>query len=205
MSEVIAGRAWSVLEEVRMRSMDPYVPLVRSDSLKVLLDTALSVEPKRILEIGTAVGYSSSLLALTCERATVDTVDMDIERVDRARQLWSELNIADRICSHIGDVREIIDSVIEGNRYDLLFMDGPKSAYLPLLVKILPCMNRGGAIVSDNVGYLGLVRGDSYPPHKHRTIVRNMREYLKFIQSHDRLDTFVNYDLGDGIAVSRII
>ena len=66
-------------------------------------------------------------------------------------------------------------------------------------------MNRGGAIVSDNVGYLGLVRGDSYPPHKHRTIVRNMREYLKFIQSHDRLDTFVNYDLGDGIAVSRII
>ena len=45
----------------------------------------------------------------------------------------------------------------------------------------------------------------SYPPHKHRTIVRNMREYLKFIQSHDRLDTFVNYDLGDGIAVSRII
>ncbi|MDE6550944.1 MAG: class I SAM-dependent methyltransferase [Clostridia bacterium] len=204
MSGKIAEQAWEILEGVRRRSVSPYVPVVRSDSLKILLDTAASIAPSRILEIGTAVGYSSSLLALMCEGAIVDTVDIDADRMDLARQLWTTLGVDGRICSYLGDVREVIDEIIEGKRYELVFMDGPKSAYLPLLKKILPHMSAGGAIVSDNVGYLNLVKGDAYPPHKHRTIVRNMRQYLEYVQGNG-MDTAIYYELGDGIAVSRIL
>lgn len=198
-----AEEAWDILRRVHDDGKEPYVPLVRDDCARILLDCVKSVQPERILEIGTAVGYSSSLMALTCG-AVIDTVDMDEERIKRAENLWERLGVRERINSWRGDVKQILPSIIYGKKYGLVFMDGPKSAYMPLLEQILPHMEKGGVIVSDNVGYLGLVEGDSYPPHKHRTIVRNMRRYLQYL-SQDKFETKVMFDVGDGLAVTRIL
>ena len=194
----------SILEKLRLECKEPYIPIVSMEGLEIVLRAARIIGEGRALEIGTAIGYSSAVLARALPGLTIDTIDKDPKRMELAIELWEELNMTDRITPYLGDVREIIDDVIKDKTYDFVFMDGPKSAYLELLQKILPHIRKGGIIVSDNVSYMGMVDSDDYPPHKHRTIVTNMRKYVKFLKS-DLFETEILYSTGDGIAVSEVL
>ena len=152
------------------------------------------------MEIGTAVGCSAALMALSCG-AEVDTIDFDEERLKRAQELWRELGLEGRIHAFCGDVKRILPEVIAGKKYGLVFIDGPKSAYKSIFERVREHTEKGGEIVSDDVDYLGLVLSKAYPPHKHRTIVTNMRDYLEYI-SAPPLDTRVFGDCG--VAVTEV-
>ena len=192
-------RARKTLDGVHDRAREEYVMILSDECEKVLKDLFERYKPQRVLEIGTAIGYSSSLMAL-CTDCTVDTIEKDKDRIERAKQLWKTLGIGDRIRSYEGDADEILASVVEGKTYDFVFIDGAKSAYKNQLEFLLPHIDVGGVVLCDDVLYLGLVRGEEHVAHKHRTIVRNMRAFLEYISDGRLFDSKV-YDEGNGIAV----
>lgn len=176
-----------------------HIPIIRDESLKLLLQATKLTDCKRILEIGTAIGYSSSWLAVTTG-AIVDTVEIDEERFEKAKKLWAQIGVEDRINGYLTDAEDILPELAKKYRYDFVFIDAAKSKYSLYLDTVYDAINTGGVIFADNVYYLGLVKGDAYPPHKHRTIVVNMRKFLAKISDEKLFDTKI-YDLEDGTAV----
>lgn len=188
-----------ILRRAYLRAKEDFIPVCGGACAKLLRECCERMQPRRILEVGTAVGYSSSVMATACN-AEVDTIELDGERLARARELWKELGIEGRMHAYQGDVKEILPAVIEGKRYGIVFIDGPKSAYKEIFDTVLKNMDENGLIISDDVNYLGLVKGEEYPPHKHRTIVVNMRAYLKHISCVGNTQIFWE----DGIAVTEV-
>lgn len=181
------------------RAREEYIPIIRPESLKLLLDAAKRTKCYRILEIGTAIGFSTAWLA-TETGAIVDTVEKDEKRLERARAFWQEIGIENRINDYLGDADELVPMLAKANSYDFVFIDAAKSRYSDYLDAVYPSLAKGGIVFADNVYYLGLVKGDAYPPHKHRTIVTNMRAFLKKISDKEKFDTTI-YDTEDGTAV----
>ncbi|MDE6472620.1 MAG: class I SAM-dependent methyltransferase [Clostridia bacterium] len=192
-----------VLKAVHDLAREQYVMILSDECEVVLKGLFEKYSPKRVLEIGTAIGYSSSVMALSSD-CVIDTVEKDASRIERARELWKSLGVESRINVYCGDSDELLPSIIAGKTYDFVFIDGAKSAYRRQLELILPNVAKGGIILCDDVLYLGLVKGDNYPPHKHRTIVRNMREFLTSVEENDELELQL-VEEGNGIAVIRNI
>ena len=191
----------AILKGVHDTAREQFVMILSDECEEVLKDVFAKYSPKRVLEIGTAIGYSSSVMALSSD-CVIDTIEKDASRIERARELWRRLGVENAINSYRGDSDEILDRVIEGKTYDFVFIDAAKSAYKRQLELLMPHIQKGGIILCDDVLYLGLVKGDSYPPHKHRTIVRNMREFLAYVESNDELELQL-IEQGNGIAVIR--
>ncbi len=192
----------------RLRELSPayeavareeHIPVIRPESLKLLLAAAKKTKCRRVLEIGTAIGYSTAWLAVETG-AAVDTIERDCTRLDRAKKFWQEIGISGRINAYLGDADELVGRLAKENTYDFVFIDAAKSRYSDYLDAVYPSLEKGGAVFADNVYYLGLVKGDAYPPHKHRTIVTNMRAFLAKINDKEKFYTTV-YDTEDGTAV----
>ena len=191
----------SILKGIHDFARDEYVMILSDECETVLRDIFVKYAPKRVLEIGAAIGYSSSLMALS-SNCTIDTIEKDANRIERAKSLWQSLGVEDRIKVYHGDSDKVLPSVIEGKTYDFVFIDAAKSAYKRQLELVLSHIAKGGIILCDDVLYLGLVKGDTYPPHKHRTIVRNMREFLSYVEASDNLELTL-IEEGNGIAVIK--
>ena len=192
-----------ILKGVHDFARDNFVMILSDECEVVLKEIFAKFQPKRVLEVGTAIGYSSSVMALSSD-CVIDTIEKDGERIERAKRLWEQLGVKQRINIYHGDSDELLPSVIEGKTYDFVFIDGAKSAYKRQLELLLPHIQKGGVVLCDDVLYLGLVKGDSYPPHKHRTIVRNMREFLAYVEDNKSLELQL-IDEGNGIAVIRVL
>lgn len=190
-----------ILSQVLASARDRHVPVIDDDSREILIRAVEEVKPRRILEIGTAIGYSASLMALSSE-ATIDTVEMDDTRRQEAISLWKRLGIDDRIHAYLGNADEILESVVEGKEYDFIFIDGPKSKYLSHFLICLPHLSTGGVVFADDVLYFGMVEGEEFIPHKHRTIVTNLRQFLATVQADERLECTIVRE-GNGVAIIR--
>ena len=190
-----------ILSQVLASARDRHVPVIDDDSREILIRAVEEVKPRRILEIGTAIGYSASLMALSSE-ATIDTVEMDDTRRKDAISLWKRLGIDDRIHAYLGNADEILESVVEGKEYDFIFIDGPKSKYLSHFLICLPHLSAGGVVFADDVLYFGMVEGEEFIPHKHRTIVTNLRQFLATVQTDERLECTIVRE-GNGVAIIR--
>ena len=188
-----------VLQGVHDLAREQFVMILSDECEVVLKEIFEKYRPQRALEIGSAIGYSSSIMALSSD-CVIDTIEKDFSRIERAKELWRRLGVEDRINVYHGDSDELLPQVIAGKTYDFVFIDGAKSAYKRQLELLLPYIKTGGIVLCDDVLYLGLVKGDSYPPHKHRTIVRNMREFLAYVESDERLELQL-IEEGNGIAV----
>lgn len=193
----------AVLSEVYESARRNFIMILSDECRDVLVKLFKEHSPKRVLEIGAAIGYSSSIMALSSE-CVIDTVEKDGDRLDKAKSLWKSLGIEDRINAYCGDSDVVLSEIIQDKTYDFVFIDAAKSAYKRQLELLLPHVEVGGIILCDDALYLGLVKGDAYPPHKHRTIVRNMREFLSYVEGNANLDMQL-IDEGNGIAVIRKI
>lgn len=178
-----------------------YIPIIDDASLEVLIGEIEKANPKRILEIGTAVGYSGAIM-LQHSQASLDTIEIDEDRRNIAIRLWRELGLEERINSYLGSADEILEEIIEGKEYDFVFIDGPKSRCGKYYDQCFEHIKSGGIIFVDDVLFFGMVRGQEWVAHKHRTIVKNLRIFLDKIQSDERVDVKI-LDVGNGIAVIR--
>ena len=157
---------------------------------------------KRILEIGTAVGYSAICFTeFLDEDGIIDTIERDSERVKEAKQNIKNMELQEKINIYEGDAVEILPGI--NKKYDMVFIDAAKGKYPFFLKESLRMLNDNGIILADNILYKGYVMSD-YNKHKQRTAVRNLREYIKEVTENEKLDTEI-LEIGDGLAVTKLI
>lgn len=190
-----------ILKQVHDGARKDFIMILSDECEEVLKGLFEKNKPKRVLEIGTAIGYSSSIMALASD-CVIDTIEKDGERIEKAKRLWKYLGVEDRINCHHGDADELLASVTEGKTYDFVFLDGAKSAYKRQLEFLEPYIEKGGIILCDDTLYLGLVKGEEKVPHKHRTIVNNMRKFLVYLEESGKFD-YRLIEKANGIAIAR--
>ena len=191
------------LSQLEKFARERYIPVMLDDTKELLFETVARDQPKRILEIGTAIGYSGIVMLSASPEATLNTIELDEQTAKLARKNFDEFGVSDRVNIFVGDAREIV-RLLTGS-YDFIFLDGPKGQYEAFLPYLTDLLEIGGTLVCDNVLYKGLV--EHVPDdkrHKHITVARNMRAFLDDITNNPHYET-VLHRIGDGVTVSTKI
>ena len=192
------------LGELRKMGENDHVPIIQRDTEMVLNSYLKLKKPKKILEIGTAIGYSSLYFATVCPYAEIYTIEKDETMLQAARNNIEVSGMSHRITSLFGDGQEQIeklrDQSIDG--FDFIFVDAAKSHYKRFLEAALTVAADGALIISDNILMRGMTASDEFDTfRKHKTNIRKMREYVEFICTQIDLDTSL-MAVGDGLAVT---
>ena len=189
------------LEKIKQKALEEHIPIIMDDTLEVVDKILKKVKPKRILEIGTAVGYSAMCFSeFLSEGGRIDTIERDEERIQEAKENFKKVGVEDKIHLYEGDALEILPTL--NGKYDMVFIDAAKGKYPFFLKESLRMINDNGIIFADNILYKGYVMSD-YNKHKQRTAVRNLREYIKEVSENPNLETEI-LEVGDGLAISKI-
>ncbi len=188
------------LEKVKTKALQDHIPILMDETLETIKQILEKENPKKILEIGTAVGYSASQFVHFAPNATVDTIELDENRAKQARENVKNIGIENQVNILIGNAVEILPTLQE--EYDIIFIDANKGKYPIFLKEGIRLVKNGGIIIADNILYKGYVLGD-YNKHKQRTAVKHLREYIQLAQEDDRLETRI-LEVGDGLAVSYV-
>lgn len=189
------------LEKIKKKALEDKVPIIMDDTLEVVAKILTEIKPNKILEIGTAVGYSAICFSeYLQENGKIDTIERDTERVKEARENIKRAGVEDKINIYEGDAVEILPAL--NDEYDVVFIDAAKGKYPFFLNQALRMIKQGGVIIADNVLYKGYVMSD-YNKHKQRTAVRNLREYIAEITNNAKLETEI-LEVGDGLAISKV-
>ena len=190
------------LQKIKQKALEEHIPIIMDETLEVIEKYLEENKPKRILEIGTAVGYSAICFTqILDEDGVIDTIERDTQRVKEARENIKKAEVEDKINIYEGDAVEILPTL--DNKYDVVFIDAAKGKYPFFLKEALRMINKNGIIFADNILYKGYVMSD-YNKHKQRTAVRNLREYIKEVSENPNLETEI-LEVGDGLAISKII
>ena len=191
----------AILDTIEREALDSYVPIIRKEMQSFLKLLLAMQKPKRILEVGTAVGFSAILMAeynpYPCEIVTIENYE---KRIPIARENFVRAGKENQITLIEGDATEVLKTLEEP--FDMIFMDAAKGQYINFMPDILRLLKKDGVLVSDNV----LQDGDIIESHfvvtrRNRTIHKRMREYLYELTHRDDLITAV-LPIGDGITVS---
>lgn len=176
-----------------------FVPVMRAESSAVLQQIVRIARPKRILEIGTAIGYSGILMLEASDRAHLTTIEYNESRVLEAKQNFAEAGMSHRVTQFTGDVKEILPFV--SGQFDFVFMDGPKGHYGEFVDILRPHLVDGAVVVCDNVLFRGYLDDPSSCPRRMKTITANMTEFLIDMTKSEDFDTVV-VENGDGLSIS---
>lgn len=189
-----------MLLEMKKYARYNWIPIILDDSLEFIKEILIKQEPKKILEIGTAIGYSSAIFSEYLKSGgKIDTLEISHKAVLIAKANHKMLGVDDKINVIEGDALEILPTLNE--KYDVIFIDGPKSHYIQYLPYCLELLNEKGVIIADNVIYKGMVLGD-YNDHKQRTAVTKLREFIDKVENDESLESHL-YDIGDGVMIIR--
>ena len=189
------------LEKIKQKALEEHIPIIMDETLEVIEKYLSKNKPNRILEIGTAVGYSAICFTqFLAENGVIDTIEREVDRVEEEKKNIKLAEVENKINIYEGDAVEILPTL--NNKYDVVFIDAAKGKYPFFLKEALRMINKDGIIFADNILYKGYVMSD-YNKHKQRTAVRNLREYIKEVSENPNLETEI-LEVGDGLAVSRI-
>lgn len=189
------------LEKIKQKALNEHIPIIMDDTLEVIAKILTEKKPKRILEIGAAVGYSAMCFSkYLAEDGLIDTIERDEERIEEAKQNFKKVEVENKINLYEGDAVEILPTLNE--KYDVVFIDAAKGKYPFFLKEALRMLKQDGIIFADNILYKGYVMSD-YNKHKQRTAVRNLREYIKETTENPNLETEI-LEVGDGLAISKV-
>ena len=186
------------LEKVKEKALNEHIPILMDDTLETIKEILQKENPAKILEIGTAVGYSASCFIKYAPNAVVDTIELDETRAKEAIENVKKIGIEDKVNIFIGNAVDILPT-FEGE-YDIIFIDANKGKYPIFLAEGIRLAKNGGVIIADNILYKGYVMSD-YNKHKQRTAVRHLREYIKDITERENLESEI-FEIGDGLAIT---
>ena len=175
------------LENIKKKALENHIPIIMDDTLEVIKKLIEENSPKRILEIGTAVGYSASqFVRFSGENTKIDTIELDEERAQEAIENIYKIGIKKNVNIIIGNAVDILPTLNE--TYDMIFIDANKGKYPIFLKEAIRLSHKGTIIIADNILYKGYVLSD-YNKHKQRTAVRHLREYIADIVENEKLDS----------------
>jgi len=189
------------LKNIEKKANQNHIPIIDKKTANILKTIVLIKKPKLILEIGTAIGYSTLWLAeYSPQYSEIVTIERNEELLNLASKNIKDFGYKDKVKFKCGQAEEIIPYF--RRKFDLVFIDAAKGQYLNLFKKVQEKISDNGIIICDNVFYKGLVRKNKKLTHKIRTIVVNMRDFLHYLEENDDFKTDI-IDLADGISISR--
>lgn len=190
-----------ILDQIEKEAIETYVPIIRKE-MQQFLKLLLSIKkPARILEVGTAVGFSAILMAeynpTPCQITTIENYE---KRIPIAKENFRRAGKENQMTLLEGDAADILKTLEEP--YDFIFMDAAKGQYIHFMPEVLRLLKKDGILVSDNVLQDGdIIESRFVVTRRNRTIHKRMRDYLYELTHNDELVTSV-LPIGDGITVS---
>ncbi len=196
------NKSMNKYSEILKEARENFCPLILDEGANFLFEFCKKEKPKNILEIGTSVGYSACLMLDANNESFVTTIEIDKEAYEKAFKNFKIFGYDKRVKQILGDAKEEVLKLKE--KFDLIFLDGPKGQYYKLLPHLLTHLNQKGFLIADNIFFHGKVKQEGKIPHKHRTIVTQMRMFIEAISTNENLQTDL-FELGDGISVTKQI
>ena len=189
------------LEQIEKEAIETYVPIIRKEMQNFLKMLLAMKKPARILEVGTAIGFSAILMAeynpADCQITTIENYE---KRIPIARKNFKRVGKEQQITLLEGDAAEVLKTIEEP--FDFIFMDAAKGQYIHFMPEVLRLLKKDGILVSDNVLQDGDIIESRYVvTRRNRTIHKRMRDYLYQLTHHEELVTSI-LPIGDGITVS---
>ena len=174
------------------------VPIMQNEGIAFLIMLLKVKKPLRILEIGSAIGFSSSIMALNCD-ATIDTMERDLKMITECKKNHLDLGLTDRITLIEGDALDTFE-IVKDNKYDLIFIDAAKAQYIKFFEMYSPLLNDDGVILSDNLYFHDLLF-EEVNNRDLRQLVRKVGKYNDYLLNHPLFETHI-FKVGDGVGVS---
>ena len=193
---------YELLKDIEKYGRDNKIPILLDESLDFITAKLDEIKPHRVLEIGTAIGFSAiNFSKYLDEGGRIDTIEIESLRVEQALENIKMVGVEDKIRVMEGDALDILPYLNE--KYDVIFIDASKGKYNEFFEHALRLIKVGGWIIADNVLYKGMVMSD-YNKHKQRTAVNKLRAFIESVMSNERLESEL-FDIGDGLTVSHVI
>ena len=192
---------YEYLKDIEKYGRDNKIPILLDESLEYIENILKEVKPNRVLEIGTAIGFSSICFSqFLADDGRIDTIEIESLRVEQANENIEKVGVQDRIRVLEGDALDILPYLQE--KYDVVFIDAAKGKYNEFFEHALRLTQKGSIIIADNVLYKGYVLSD-YNKHKQRTAVNKLREFIDMVLHDENLDAKL-VEIGDGLIVARV-
>ena len=190
------------LQEIEQCAIKDSVPIIRKEMESFLRVMLTIKQPKNILELGCAIGYSAILMSeYMPEGGHITTIENYDKRIVQAKENIAKANATDKITLLEGDAMEVMKE-LESDSYDFVFMDAAKAQYINFLPEVLRLMKPGAVLIADNVLQDGDIIESRYGViRRNRTIHSRMREYMYQVKHMDELETTI-VPIGDGITIS---
>ncbi len=188
------------LAEMEQDAQIRHIPIVQPEVAR-WLQIFMKTRPfYNVLEIGTAIGYSTAILAQgLAPGGVIETIEIKEEHYHQAAENLKALGLQERVVQHLGDAVDVLPTL--KGPYDLIFMDGAKGQYLKFLEIVEPYLVLGAVILSDNVLFRGMTASDALVKRRKKTIVTRMRTFMDYLMKDGPYDTAL-LPLGDGMALS---
>lgn len=195
----------SLMCSVLKYARENHIPVLLEDTAKLLFSVVANFKPKNILEIGTAIGYSGTLMLSANKTAKLTTLENFERNFNLAKTHFENENILKNVTLVFDDAFNAIQNLVNDNKkFDFIFLDGPKGQYIKYLPYLKKLLCDGGILFADNVHFKGMVFLEGVIPHRKRTIVVNLRKFLQEIKNDNDFDS-VELKIGDGVVIAKKI
>lgn len=187
------------IEELEKYALENNVPIMEKEGIDFLTDYIKEHKIKKILEIGSAIGYSAIKMALVNEDIVVTTIERDTQRYKEAVKNIKNFKLNTRINIINEDALEINLS----DKYDMIFLDAAKGQYINFFNKFCDNLNSNGVIITDDLSFHGMVEGKTITNNRNtKQLIRKIQKYIDFLKANEDFTTEF-YQIGDGISVTK--
>ncbi|MDR4948685.1 O-methyltransferase [Neobacillus cucumis] len=191
----------SLFTEMEKYANEHHVPIMELAGIETMLQLLRIHGSKKILEVGTAIGYSALRMAEALPEAEVVTIERDLERIQTAKEFIQRSGKGGQIIFIEGDALEVENNVQAHGPFDAIFIDAAKGQYKKFFELYAKCLKADGLIVTDNVLFKGLVAEDEIESKRTRNLVKKIADFNKWLMNHSEYHTVI-LPVGDGIAIS---
>lgn len=188
------------IREMELYAEENSVPIIHKEVAELLKVILKIHRPKKILEIGCAIGYSSILFSSILDNdVEIITTERNPVMLEKAVENIKKAGLEDKIKILVGDAQETLKDI--DGKFDMIFIDAAKGQYKMFFDMVIDKLKVDGLVISDNILYKGMIASDDLVVRRKKTIVKRMRDYLDYICQSDYLDTSI-IPIGDGLAIS---
>jgi len=199
--ELILNRS-DLLEEMEQYAKAHHVPIMELSGIETILQILRISQPKKILEVGTAIGYSALRMATALPETTIVTIERDSERYTVAEEFIQRANKEHQISIIKGDALEVESLIEKFGSFDAIFIDAAKGQYKKFFEIYSKYLGDKGIIITDNVLFKGLVCEDTIESKRVRSMVTKIKNFNKWLMEHAEYDSVI-IPVGDGVAISK--
>lgn len=190
------------LKEMEQFAKENGVPIAEPETARLISVITKLVQPKKILEVGCAIGYSAIVMSeALADGGHITTLEYDAKMAELARKNIEQAGLCDKITVIEADAKDYISYLDDSETYDVVFLDGPKAHYLFMLDDAVRLLKKGGLLISDNILFKGMTADDNHFARRKVTIINRLREYIDTLMKHPQLHTSI-LSQGDGVTLS---